>query len=291
MEKTNVNSVNEVDLISLFKKVIVLFYKRRKFILYSFLIGLLLGLAFYIIAPKEYKSRMIISSNLLRGPAFMIIIDDLERHVREQNYAEVAQFLDTDIETAKKIKKIQVFSARSFSEMTFSEKLGTEDDDDESKGEYIIEAFVADNKMWPVLQIGLLKYLGNNEFSKLKSIEKKNDLKRYKDKIHNELQELDSLKYTLSGFYKKRNVASTSNIYISDPSSIYNNILHLYQAENKTATEIQAPDVSIIQGFVPFKKQTFPKLFLTLLVSLVLTTIFVVFVLLFQEAKKRISLE
>lgn len=288
----NFNSLNnEIELSVLIRKLIRVIYRERKFLISSVFLCLTIGLTYYVFATKEYKSRMIISSNLLRGPSLIIVLDDLERHIDEKNYLEVARYLNLEEKTAKKIKKIEIFSARHFSEVEFSEKIEGKDEDEESKGEYIIEASLTDNSLWPTLQKGLLFYLANNEFSRLKSFEKKEGLKQYRNRIHNELIELENLKKSLSNLYTYKTEKASSSIYISDPSSIYNNILNLYQAEVKTSVEIGSPDIAIVQAFVPFKKHTSPKLLITAILS-VFFGIFVFFlVLLFKEVKDKVIIE
>lgn len=274
-ESQNSNLSGELDLFSIISWLKNILKKHKKVTLGFLLSFFLLGLVYYIFVPKIFKARMVASSTILKGSAFIVVMDDLQRHIAEGNFEEVARLLNVDSLTASKINKIQVFSSKNFTEKEFSDKITeAETEAENTSGEFIIEAFVYDNTKLPLLQNGLIYYLSNNEYTKVKSKQKKDNLRQVVSKIHDQLSQLDTMKNSLSDIFsgKKKNKDGTNsnNLLISDPSSIYNNVLELFKSEIYTNAEIAEPDIMIIQGFISYTKPSSPKLILVVFISLVL---------------------
>ena len=252
----------DIDLITIIRKSKKIVNKWKKTIFYFSIIGIIGGGVYYIFMPPSYKSRMMVVSTLLKGPSFVVVIDDLQRHLKEDNHGEVARQLQLDSLTVSKLDEIRVYSVKNFVEMEFSSMISLEEspsEDEANTGEFIIEAYVKDGRILKSIEKGLVYYLNNNTYIKQKSVERRQNLRFVKEKVHNELIGLDSLKTSISKIYSGNNKMS-ANISINDPSSIYNNIILMYQTELNTLVEINSPDISVIQGFIPYRKPSFPKI-------------------------------
>ena len=282
----------EVDFLEVIKNTLRVYKKWKRFILLTVLAGTALaGLYFYLV-PKTYLTRMYVASNLLKGPSFIILLDDLQKQLKDKNYDEVAHNLNIDVETVMKIQKIEVFSAKNFAEKEFSDLITQADNDDEKElnnSEFVIQAFIDDNLIAKQLEKGIIFYIENNTFTKMKSKQRKDGLRSVRKRLQSELSELDSLRYSLNDMYTKKGKSGESSIIMNDPSAIYNNILNLFRTEITTNDDINTPDIIIIQGFTTFKKHHSPKLSICLMVGFFSSFVFSIFYIIFSELKRKLN--
>jgi hypothetical protein len=282
---------DEIDLVSVVKNASKVFKTWKKTILYFLLAGLLAGVLYYKITPKHYKSRVYISSNLLKGPSFVLIVDVLQRHINERNYEEVSRLLNLDSGIVRKIDKIQVYSVKNFAEKELSDIITPDASpkEQELESEFIIEAFVSDVTVFKSLEKGLLFYLNNNEYIKKQSAEKKSSLKAVKSKVHEELLQLDSLKNSLNNIFSGAQKPGSSSVSVNDPSAIYNNIIELYQTELRTEAELNISDIAIVQGFIFYKKPHGPNLIFCIITSILFFFTLAVVYIFYKEFALRIA--
>ncbi|TAH27094.1 MAG: hypothetical protein EAZ07_02345 [Cytophagales bacterium] len=288
-------SSEEIDIIAVLKKVISTYHKWKKFILFTFLLGISLATAFFYFSPKTYLTRMYLASNLIKGPSFIVLLDDLQKHIKEKNYDEVSRYMNLDLEMVKKISKIEFYSARNFAEKEYSDLITQSDaelEKDLNNNEFVIQAYISDNGISKILEKGIIYYLENNRFSKMKSTMRKEGLKLVRTRIKSELSQLDSLRYTLNSMYTSKNKVGGnggSSIIMNDPSAIYNNILNLFRTEIATSDDINTPDIIVIQSFVTYKKHYSPRLSNCLLSGGLIAIIFSLIFIFFSEIKRKLS--
>ena len=197
-----------------------------------------------------------------------------------------------DIETVKKINKVEVYSAKNFAEKEFSDLITQADNDDEKElnnSEFVIQAFISDNMVAKQLEQGIIFYIENNTFTKMKSKQRKDGLRAVRKKLQSELSELDSLRYSLNDMYTNKGKSGESSIIMNDPSAIYNNILNLFRTEITTNDDINTPDIIIVQGFTTFKKHYSPKLSICLLVGFFGSLAFSIFYIIYSELKRKLN--
>ncbi len=282
----------EVDFLEVIKNALRVYKKWKKFILFSLLIGTSLAALYFFVVPKTYLTRMYVASNLLKGPSFIILLDDLQKQLKEKNFEEVAANLNLEVEAVKKIQKIEVFSAKNFAEKEFSDLITQADNDDEKElnnSEFVIQAFIDDNMIAKQLEKGIIFYIENNTFTKMKSKQRKDGLRSVRKRLQSELTELDSLRYSLNDMYTKKGKSGESSIIMNDPSAIYNNILNLFRTEIATKDDIETPDIIIIQGFTTFKKHHSPKLSICLMVGFFGSFVFSIFYIIYSELKRKLN--
>ncbi|HEX8575392.1 MAG TPA: hypothetical protein VF677_03780, partial [Flavobacterium sp.] len=200
METTQPSLNDDLDLIGLIKKLKNLIFKWKGFLRNALVIGILLGVVYFFITPKVYESKALVASEYVKGSSFIILIENIQRHLKEDNIEQVALSLNIDLETAKKMKGISAYTVQNFSQNQLSDKIGDNEEEEKENrsGEFVIEVYSSDNDIWPEIQKGLLYYIENNEFTKGRSYQKKVGLKLMKNRIHAELKQLDSLKYSVS---------------------------------------------------------------------------------------------
>ena len=286
MQKNNSNE--DFDLYNLIINLKNKINKWKVLIIIGPLLGIIIGLSVYYFSPKQYLSLMAVNSNLLKGAAFVIVINDLQSQIMEGNTDAIKKFLNVDELTAKKIKGLKVFSSRRF----VDRKLNTDIPDIENRDEetnFIIEACIEDNDILPQLETGLLYYLQNNYYMKDKGTRLKKELSNIISIIDQELLSLDTLKRSLNEVYSLGNSSKISSIYINDPGKIADDIVKLYRLKEETQDRLIMIDVKIVERFVPNKKPYSPKLFFSIIswfFSFVILTILIIALVEFNEKLK-----
>jgi hypothetical protein len=262
----------EIDLVNLSKKGWGLFKRRIKLFWVFIITGIVLATIYYKAMPPTFKSRMIISSTVFQGASFVIILDNLQKLIKEDNYEELSTVLNMDLATAKKIKNIEVYSSKNYAEMEFGDKitfekdkvLSNEEKKEDKKEEFVIEAFVRDNSVFKPLEDGIVFYLNSNPSIKQSSTIKKQGLDEMKNNILKQRIELDSLKNSFIAIFNKKE--APSNFFIGDPGGMYTDMIELYEDELRANEGLFASNINIIENFRIYKKQYSPKLGLSLII-------------------------
>lgn len=289
----NAFASEEIDLLEVLKKIIRIYTRWKKFILITFLACTVLSVLFFLVMPKTYLTRMYVASNLLKGPSFIVLMDDLQKHIKEKNYEVAAAYMNMEVEVVKEITMLEFYTARNFAEKEFADLITQTDaelEKDTKNNEFVIQAYISDNAIAKKLEDGIIYYIENNNFSKMQSTNRKESLNKVGNRISSELAQLDSLRNSLTDIYTKNaRSGGQGSIIMNDPSAIYNNILLLFQTQTLNTSELNTPDIIVIQGFVTYKKQYSPRLGICLLSGilggLALITIFVTY----HELKRKLA--
>ena len=88
MEK-QVNN-DEIDLVELLVKVVLLVKRNLIQIILFFVIGTGLGYAYASLAPKVYESKMLVSSEILTESYSEKLFENLQNLIKERNYTSVS---------------------------------------------------------------------------------------------------------------------------------------------------------------------------------------------------------
>jgi len=101
------------DLTVTFVRVI----KRNFILLFSVVsIFIILGVLYSFYRASEYKTHFTAYSSILKNEHPTHIFDALNSYLKEGQYERLATFLDLDIETAQKIRKIEAFKTQGITE-------------------------------------------------------------------------------------------------------------------------------------------------------------------------------
>lgn len=257
----------EIDLAKVFGNVRSALSRTKFLFLAFFAAGVILAVFYYVVVPRTYKSRMIISSTAFQGPSFMVILDNLKLLLEEKNYEELAVALQMDLETAQRISKIDVFSSKSYAKEEFGDNIIFKEekvqDVANTREEFVIVAYGKDNEIFKILEKGILAYLNNNPAIKEISALRQSALADIKVNISKQRRELDSLKTSLASILTKESLSK--DVYIGEPGAMYSNMIDMYYAELSATEALLASKITVIESFRTFKKQHSPRLGITLI--------------------------
>lgn len=255
----NQASNDEIDLQELVVNIVRYFTRYLKFISLTSGIGIILGLAGYLLLPAVYESEMIVSSDILTESYSDRLTENLNRLIKEKNDSILAFRLGLTPEEANDITTIDIESVKK--EAGSAEKA--------ESATFIITVEIKNRSLLPKLQSGLINYLRNNEFVKTRVRQREQTYRLLISKLDEEIQSLDSLKDRL--FQGKPVYAKSSEMMLVDPTNIYSKIIELnrQQIDYKNSLEL-FNSIQLIEGFTPFKKPASPKLSIMLLAGFAL---------------------
>lgn len=250
---------DEIDLQQLAVSIVRYFQRYLRFISISSVVGVFLGLGFYLILPPVYESQMIVMSDILTSSYSDRLTESLDRLIKEDNDSILAERLNLTAIEAKQISEIEIESV----------KKEVSDTKDNESSTFIITVSVKQKSLLPKLQNGLISYLRNNEYVKTRVRQREEMYKTLIEKLDQEIQSLDSLKSRL--FQGKPVYSKSSEMLLVDPTNIYSKIIELTQQRigYKNALEL-FNSIQLIEGFTPFKKPASPKLSVALVVGFAL---------------------
>jgi hypothetical protein len=248
MEK--INKQGEVDLMELFLKGINIIRANFWMIVLFFLAGIALGLFSYYTSRKMYENKMVVSSGIMTKSYTKNLIDRLNRHKRESNIKAISSLLGVSDSTVKELGFISL------------ENISQSDGDKESD-RFIITVDVFNQDILPELQEGLVRYLENNEFAKIRVEQNKSYLKQMISKVEEEIRELEELKKNISNgtFFQ-----TVKGNIMFDPTTVNSKILELTKERITLQNSLALVNsVQVIEGFTKFDRPTKPKLSVSLI--------------------------
>jgi hypothetical protein len=246
---------DEIDLQELAIRAIQYLKRHFIFITTSTVAGIALSIAAYIALPAIYESRMIVLSDLLTDSYSKEITKSLKNLIGESNTRVLASRLGLTKDEAIQISSIEVEGLKRES----SEKQS-------DRTIFIITANITNKEILPKLQNGILEFLRNNEFVKIRVRQRKEECQSMIKKIGLEIHSLDSLKIRL--FSGQPIYAKSSEMLLVEPTSIYSKIVELTKEQIKYKNELELSDsIQLIEGFTVFQKPAQPKLSILLLIG------------------------
>jgi hypothetical protein len=244
---------DEIDLLDLAFKLNRIFIANLKSLIIAFVIGTTAGLAFYQFVPKVYESKMILLSDILTSSYSERITESLVNLIKEQNSKILSQRLGLTIEQAKEVAKIEIESVKQ------QEGKG----DKSESATFIVTVRTKDNLILPQLQDGIINYLRDNEYVKIRVRQRQDFYKSMIEKVGQEINSLDSLKRRL--FSGQPIYSKSSEMMLVDPTNIYSKIIELNKEQigYKNALEL-VNSIQLVEGFTVFDKPVSPKLSISL---------------------------
>jgi uncharacterized protein involved in exopolysaccharide biosynthesis len=278
-KQPNASSSDEIDLIELLAKVTLGIKNNFRSLVLAFVIGSLLGLAFYQFVPKVYESNMIIQSDILTESYGERIAESMDLLIREQNFEILGSRMGISLEKAASINKIKIESVKQKQTNTTEKENNT----------FIITIRTTDNTLLPDLQNGLINYLRNNEFVKVRVRQRQDYYKAMIEKVGQEISSLDSLKKRL--FTGKPIYSNSAEMMLVDPTTIYSEIIKLSkeQIEYKNGLEL-VNSIQLVEGFTIYKKPVSPKLSISLAAGASIGVFFVLTLIAIKGLRKIVEL-
>ena len=248
---------DEIDLRQLARSVRDFIRSNSRILVLFALAGSALGLAGFFLIPPRYESQLVLQSDILTDHFSKRITENFDRLIEEKNFAVLGQRLSLDEDEAKALRNISI------------ETVVQQSIQGEELAKMTITARVTDLGVLPKLQSGLLSYLRNIDFVKVRVRQRE---ERYQDligQLEKEIRSLDSLKLKLLD--RKGNGVSGAGLVFVDPTNIYGKLVELHERRIQYKNALELHDsVQIMEGFTPFNKPVFPKLSLMLVLGFAL---------------------
>jgi hypothetical protein len=252
-------SADEIDLIELAVKAFRFFQRNFLLFVLSTGIGSGIGACLYFVVPDVYVSKMVIQSDILTESYSDRIAESIDNLIRERNYKLLSKRLGlTDTET-KDLQSIKIESIKKSNEA-----------DKKEESIFIVTSEVRSKAIIPKLQDGVVNYLRNNEFVKIRVQQRIVYFQKLIESIEVEIKSLDTIKQKLlSG--KPIYGNSTGGMMLIDPTNVYNQMIDLkrQQLDYQNALEL-ANSIQLVEGFTVYEKPAEPKLSKAMVVGFVL---------------------
>lgn len=277
-QKQPLNS-DEIDLLELLARVVINIKSNFKLIVGAFLIGCLLGLAYYQFIPKSYESRLLISSQILTESYSKTIVEDLNKLIRERNIESLSSKLNLSPTEALAIEKLEVKNA--------IEKV--EGRKEEEKNYLTITCQASDNSIWPNLQNGLISFFETNDYVRVRVDQRKKYFTQVIEKIDKELLDLNELKSRITNGQITQ--SSKDNLILFDPTTVNTKILDLTKERINLQNELEIVNsIQLVEGFTVFEKPVSPRLSISLSAGASFGLFIVALILGFKSLRKIVSL-
>ncbi len=255
-------ATDEIDIQELAVKIIQYFRKHLRFILISSSVGLALSIVIYLLMPKISESKMILLSDILTESYSERITESLDNLIREKNNTALSSRLAITEVEAGQIKSIEIESVKK-------------DKDKNDANIFIVTANIKDKTILPKLQNGIIQFLRNNEYVKIRVRQRKEMYEKLISKLGIEISSLDSLKRRL--FLGQPVYSKSSEMLLVDPTNIYSKIIELNkeQINYKNALEL-VDSIQLVEGFTVFEKPASPKLSIFLIAGFTIGFLFAI---------------
>jgi LPS O-antigen subunit length determinant protein (WzzB/FepE family) len=271
----HVQKKDEVDLMELFLNLIIAIRKHFWLIILFFFLGTALGSAYYFSVKKVYQSKMVVSSNILTSSYSKELFENINRHRGEQNTNAIKTLLNVSDSTAKNFAYLEIA------------KLSQTDDLKEAD-RFIITADVLDKAVFPELEKGLVYYLENNEFVKIRVEQNKKYMEEMLAKVNAEIIDMERFKEKImSGTFFEN---AKGNVMF-DPTTVNSKILELTKEKLNLQNSLELVNsVQVIEGFTQFERPTRPHLSISLISGSLIGLFFVGILIAFKSIRKLLKM-
>lgn len=270
---------DEIDLIELLAKFIKVITNNVRLFIIAFIIGTILGGSFFQFAPKVYEGKMILLSDILTESYSERITESLDNLIKEDNDKLLSQRLGITEEEASSIQKVEIENVKQ-----------KESRDEKSESATFIVTVRTKNKnSLSNLQEGLINYLRNNEYVKIRVRQRENYYKSMIEKVGQEISSLDSLKKRL--FSGQPIYSKSAEMMLVDPTNIYSKIIELNKEQITYRNGLELVNsIQLVEGFTVYNKPVSPKLSISLIAGSSLGIFFVFVLIAFKAIRKLVKL-
>jgi hypothetical protein len=248
------NPTDEIDLLTLLAKIILAIKNNLIALIIAFIIGSGLGLAYYQFNPNVYESEVIITSDILTESYSKSVFTTIQKLIKENNLGSLSKILHLTESQAEAIQKIELKG-------TIEKSDGLQE---QNKMYISITVKSMDNTIWPDLQAGIVAFIENNDFVKIRVTQRKKYFTSLITKIDHELGDLEIMKSKImDGKLSSNN--SSDGMLLLDPTTINTKILELSKEKINYQNGLELVNsVQIVESFTAFNKPISPKLSISL---------------------------
>lgn len=238
---------DEIDLVELLVKGVLLVKHNIIQIIVFFVIGSGLGFTYASLAPKVYESKMIVSSSILSESYCKKLFETLNTLIKEKNYKALSAKLKA---TEAEVEELGEFQIESL-----NEKLIISPDKDNTS--FLVSVKLTNKNLLPFIQSGLIGYLQNNDFVRIRVEHNKSYIKQMIAKVQKEIESLENFK---SSVYDGKFFQSVKGGVMFDPTTVNTKIIDLTKEKINLEQSLEMVNsVEIINGFTKFDKPIWPK--------------------------------
>ncbi len=272
-------ATDEIDLLQLLAKAVLLIKANLKIIAFAFFLGTILGLVFYQFSPKVYESRMLISSDILTESYSKPLVEDLEKLAKEKNFIALSSKLKLTVQQAAALGKIKIENATEKGEVS----------KEQEKNYLTVTCQSQDNSIWPSFQNGLINFFETNSFVKIRVEQRKKFFNELIGKLNDEIADLELLKTKImNGDLSSK---SKENMVLMDPTTINSELIELNIQKMNFINSLEIVNsVQLVEGFTKFEKPASPKLSISLAAGSSFGLFCVFLVIGFKSIRKMIRL-
>jgi hypothetical protein len=247
MPSSDQKKSDEIDLFDVLVNTVILAKLNLFKIILLFLLGVAIGTGYFLLSKKVYGNRMIISSTILTTSYTRVLFENANRLLGEGSSAILAAQFKVPEEIINKLNSLAIESV--------NKAPGEELKDSER---FLITVEVTDEKAIPQLQKGIITYLENNDFVKVRVAQRKYFLKQMLTSLEKEIKDLEGLKerITSGSFFQ-----TTKGNVMFDPTSVNSKIVELTEKKINYENDLAISNsVHVIDGFSEFRKESRPRL-------------------------------
>jgi hypothetical protein len=272
-------SSDEIDLVELLAKTVISIKRNLKPILLGITAGIIGGLGYFLLAPKDYESQMLISSDILTESYSKILVSDLNKLIVEKNPAAISSKLQLSENQSSSLVEIEIKSSIEKSEFI----------KEQEKNYLTIICQSEDNTLWPNLQKGLINFFESNDFVKTRVEHRRKYITQIVEKIDKELIDLNELKARITNGQMTQ--SSKDNLVLFDPTTVNSKILELNKEKINLQNSLETVNsIQLVEGFTVFEKPANPRLYISLATGAGLGLVIVTLLLAFKSLGKIVSL-
>jgi len=238
---------DEIDLLELLLKGILTLKANFLAVLVLFLVGVASGLVYFYTSTKFYQNRMIVSSSILTQSYARVMFENANKLIGEGNVASLASQFKVSQEAVEKISSLSVEGLSKIPGEEFKES-----------ERFVIIAEVRGEQALPELQKGLINYLEDNDFAKVRVEQNRRTLQQMLSTVTQEINDLQELKARISD---GRFFQATKGNVMFDPTTVNSKILELSEKKLNYGNALELSNsVQVVEGFSEFKKEIRPRL-------------------------------
>jgi hypothetical protein len=247
-------SPDEIDLEKIFVRTVDFFLDNWKIFILANLLAFGAALGYMEVKPKVYYSRFTAQCMSIPDARTIELLNDLDNLRENKDWVLLGKKLGLSPEKVKQIKKLEPLPT-----LTIDKEAKGVDDyllaTTETAYNFSVVAKVKDNSILPALEKGIIRYLSENEYSKLRVNRFIENRKSLLKSIENELKKLDSLNL----LFADKIVHSPSSSTIGSPGDFKAMVITLQEKKLSVEDELKyAQPVRVFQSFTPLKNPIEP---------------------------------
>lgn len=273
---------DEIDLVRVFVRTIDFFKENSLIFILACLFAAGASAGYLFLKKPVYESRFTGECMSLPDGRTVELLNDLEKLRENEDWqllGEKLGMLPADVALIKKFEPLSNVAMEREAKKVDDYLLPTT----EVAYKFSLIVKVKDNRILPLLQKGIIKYLSENEYSSVRVNRFLENRKALLQAIDEELKKLDSLNL----LFADRMVRGAQGTTLVGPGDFKAMVIQLKEKRLSVEDELRfAQPVRVIQGFTPFRNPVEPVKSLVILEFFALFNVLAVFFIVIRNLSK-----